>query len=132
MRKLSDEDKRMLDSIENAKKDGLSFALYESSIFLLLFCSFVTLPKGLYVAMFAAGIVLAVLAFVRQTLVSMDKARPVLARPIFRWLVTIQGLIVLTIFLLNMHSLAGIITITVLVIVMVSVLLAPVVRRKKG
>ena len=37
MRKLSDEDKRMLDSIENAKKDGLSFALYESSIFLLLF-----------------------------------------------------------------------------------------------
>ena len=130
MRKLSDEDKRMLDSIENAKKDGLSFALYESSIFLLLFCSFVPLPKFLYVALFAAGIVLAVGAFVRQTVVSMDKVRPVLARPMFRWLVTIQGLIVLTIFLLKMHSLAGIITITVLVIVMVSVLLAPVVRRR--
>ncbi|MGM9739666.1 MAG: hypothetical protein ACI3ZP_03600 [Candidatus Cryptobacteroides sp.] len=130
MRKLGDEDKGMLDSIENARKDGLSFALYESSIFLLLFCSFVTLPKVLYVALFAAGIVLALLAFVRQTLVSMDKVRPVLARPIFRWLVTIQGLIVLTIFLLKMHSLAGIITIIVLVIVMVSVLLAPVVRRR--
>lgn len=130
MRKLSDEDKRMLDSIENAKKDGLSFALYESSIFLLLFCSFVTLPKFLYVVLFAAGIVLAVVAFVRQTLVSMDKVRPVLARPMFRWLVTIQGLIVLTIFLLKMHSLAGIITIIVLVMVMVSVLLAPFVMRR--
>ena len=84
----------------------------------------------MYVALFAAGIVLAVGAFVRQTVVSMDKVRPVLARPIFRWLVTIQGLIVLTIFLLKMHSLTGIITITVLVIVMVSVLVAPVVRRR--